>query len=175
MQDLAMSMIIKLNTLSAGKNQLEFPFKLSEAGLQEPFTGEGFAKFTFEKTHHQLLMHCQLTTEIQTVCDRCSSPIQRKLQNNFDFVYLFEVPEEEDDSFNVRYLAPETDRVDITQEIFDYANLSIPLKILCDEECKGLCPHCGCNLNETSCSCADSQKGTLYDKLQDIKKKLENK
>lgn len=170
-----MSMIIKLNTLSAGVNHLEFPFKLAEAGLQEPFTGEGYARFTFEKTHHQLLMHCELFTEIGANCDRCGKELLRKLQNNFDFVYLFETPEEEDDSFNVRYLAPETDKVDLTQEIFDYANLSIPLKILCDENCKGLCPHCGNNLNETECNCTDSLQGSLYDKLQDIKKKLENK
>lgn len=170
-----MSMIIKLNSLSAGVNHLEFPFNLAEAGLQEPFTGEGFARFRFEKTHHQLLMHCELFTEINSLCDRCGKELRRKLQNEFDFVYLFETPEEEDDSFNVRYLAPEADKVDITQEIFDYANLSIPLKILCDENCKGLCPHCGSNLNETECNCTESKQGSLYEKLQDIRQKLENK
>lgn len=170
-----MSIIIKLNTLSVGVNQMEFPFKLAEAGLQEPFTGQGFARFTFDKTHHQLLMQCELSTEIETACDRCGEKIHRKLQNNFDFVYLFESPEVEDESLNVRYLTPETDKVDITQEIFDYANLSIPLKILCDENCKGLCPHCGSNLNVTDCNCEESRQGSLYEKLQDIRKKLENK
>ncbi|MCC6550579.1 MAG: DUF177 domain-containing protein [Ignavibacteriaceae bacterium] len=170
-----MSIVIKLNTLSFGENQIEFPFKLAEAGLQEPFIGEGFARFTFDKTHHQLLMRCELFTEIETSCDRCGKQLLRKLQNDFDFVYLFETPEEEDDSLNLRYLAPETDKVDITQEIFDYANLSIPLRILCDEDCKGLCPHCGSNLNLNLCNCSETREGSLYEKLQDIKKKLENK
>ena len=43
--------------------------------------------------------------------------------------------------------------VDITEEIRTQIYFEFPTKPLCDEDCKGLCPVCGCDLNEKSCSC----------------------
>ena len=45
------------------------------------------------------------------------------------------------------------DAIDLDQIIFEQIVLQIPIKVLCKDSCKGLCPHCGINLNMASCDC----------------------
>jgi len=45
------------------------------------------------------------------------------------------------------------DFIDLAPIICEQIILQIPIKVLCKEECKGLCPHCGTNLNTSSCNC----------------------
>ena len=51
----------------------------------------------------------------------------------------------------------EASSIDLTDAIRDALTLELPLRVLCKEDCKGLCPKCGVNLNTGSCSCP---KGT---------------
>ena len=45
--------------------------------------------------------------------------------------------------------------LDLTDDVREDILLSLPLKFLCQEDCRGLCPHCGQNLNEGTCSCQE--------------------
>jgi uncharacterized protein len=51
--------------------------------------------------------------------------------------------------------------------------LAVPLKTLCREDCKGLCPHCGKNLNESQCSCAEQREDPRWAALKEIRSKLD--
>jgi uncharacterized protein len=51
--------------------------------------------------------------------------------------------------------------------------LALPLKAVCREDCKGLCPHCGKNLNEGQCSCAEPVDDLRWSALKEIRDKLE--
>ena len=54
-----------------------------------------------------------------------------------------------------------TEYVDLTEDIRQEIILDLPVKILCQEDCKGLCPNCGANLNKEKCQCKqDSSKGS---------------
>ena len=50
--------------------------------------------------------------------------------------------------------------------------LAVPLKALCRENCKGLCPHCGANLNQERCSCAVTVEEPRWAALKEIRSKL---
>jgi uncharacterized protein len=50
--------------------------------------------------------------------------------------------------------------------------LAVPLKAVCRPECKGLCPQCGQNLNEGSCSCHEKQEDPRWHALRDLKQHL---
>jgi uncharacterized protein len=50
--------------------------------------------------------------------------------------------------------------------------LALPLKTICREDCKGLCPHCGKNLNEVQCSCVDAVEDPRWSALKEIRDKL---
>jgi uncharacterized protein len=50
--------------------------------------------------------------------------------------------------------------------------LALPLKLICREDCKGLCPQCGKNLNEGACSCAAPLQDLRWSGLKEIRDKL---
>jgi uncharacterized protein len=52
--------------------------------------------------------------------------------------------------------------------------LAVPLRAICREDCKGLCPQCGANLNEKRCSCAEPVEDPRWSGLKDLRGKLEH-
>ena len=81
-----------------------------------------------------------------TVCDRCLDPVLLDLTAVLDTVIAPE--RSEDDSVIV------TDgRIDLCRTIYDALVLSLPSKILCCPDCRGLCSMCGRNLNDENCEC----------------------
>jgi len=52
--------------------------------------------------------------------------------------------------------------------------LAVPLKAICKEDCRGLCPHCGKNLNAGQCSCEEPVEDPRWNALKEIRGKLES-
>jgi uncharacterized protein len=62
--------------------------------------------------------------------------------------------------------------IDLDEVIFEQVVLQVPMKPLCSESCRGLCPHCGVNLNKTTCNC---QNEVIDERLAVLKRiKLEH-
>jgi uncharacterized protein len=53
--------------------------------------------------------------------------------------------------------------------------LALPLKVTCREDCKGLCPECGKNLNQEQCSCSREVEDPRWAALKDVRSRLEQK
>ena len=64
-----------------------------------------------------------------------------------DTKYLYEFPYEE------VVENEEIETFDLSELVRQELQLNAPFRVLCDEECRGLCPHCGQNLNEAACQC----------------------
>ena len=52
--------------------------------------------------------------------------------------------------------------------------LALPLRAVCREDCKGLCPHCGKNLNLEQCNCAEPLEDPRWSVLKDLKEQLQH-
>ena len=62
------------------------------------------------------------------------------------------------------------DEVDISEDIRSELLLELPMFVLCSDECAGLCPDCGCNLNKTDCRCHEAPHGSLaWGELDNLK------
>ncbi len=82
-------------------------------------------------------------------CDRCAEEIERELSYSFEHTLVLSLNNEEnDDLMLIEDLHFEVDPLAI-EDIF----LSLPTKILCSENCAGLCTTCGKNLNHGECDC----------------------
>ncbi len=167
-------MKIKISGLELGTNELEFTGKVEELGLEAPFYGNFKLNVTLEKSHHQLLVSVNLQVNALFECDRCITEFNSQRDINFTLLYLFDEESRETDDPDVNYLSREADKIDISTEIYDYAYLDIPFKILCKEECKGLCPKCGADLNEVSCGCSNDDFNPLWGDLKKLRDELEN-
>lgn len=94
--------------------------------------------------------------DVQLICRRCLSKYKTRISTHFDYQYeKTDEPEKLRSEFlssiDRRYYMENT--INLTEDVRQAIVLEIPLWPLCSEECKGLCPKCGHNLNEGTCSC----------------------
>ena len=90
----------------------------------------------------------------RTECDRCLAPAEFELAAELACYYLREEPEEDvDDEEDFGLIDVENGTIDLSEAIQSSIAMDIPFVILCQDDCKGLCPVCGANLNEVDCGC----------------------
>ena len=120
-------------------------------GESYPVTEPVEASGTVRNTAGVLMMTGSLQTTIHGVCDRCAADFERFVEFPIDVVLVTELSNEENEDEWVFHLeADAADLEDIVRTVFV---LNLDSKLLCSEDCKGLCCRCGKNLNEGPCSC----------------------
>lgn len=85
------------------------------------------------------------------ICDRCADDFKRDYSFDISKVVVSNLVNEEDDD---EYIIADADnKVDLDDCIYQEIQLFLPQKMLCSDDCKGLCPKCGKNLNKEKCDC----------------------
>lgn len=115
--------------------------------VTEPVGAEG----TVRNTAGVLVMTGSIHTCIHGVCDRCAGDFQREVTFPIQVVLVQELSSEEDEDENVFFL--NGDSADLEEIVRTVFVLNLDSKLLCREDCKGLCPRCGKNLNLGPCGC----------------------
>lgn len=89
--------------------------------------------------------------EYDTVCARCLKDIHKSLEVHFEKTVCAEgdIQDKENDD----YIEIRDGMLDIDEALTEEIILEFPIRNLCDEACKGLCPKCGIDLNLGTCSC----------------------
>ena len=115
--------------------------------VSEPVLAEGVVR----NTAGVLVMTGSLHTTIHGVCDRCASDFDRFVEFPLDVVLVTELSNEENEDEWVFPLEGDSaDLEDIVRTVFV---LNLDSKLLCKDDCKGLCCRCGRNLNDGPCNC----------------------
>lgn len=92
-----------------------------------------------------------ITAFLKKPCDRCYESAERKMVLDISRILTTEpVKEEQED-----YIFIENNRLDLSEFVSGEILLNVPIKHLCREDCKGLCPRCGTNLNINKCNCGN--------------------
>ena len=89
----------------------------------------------------------KVSTELILPCSRCLELFNYPLE--FEVNEKLSTVDAEDDEISVI----EGDNINVTEILENSIIMTLPTKILCKEDCKGLCPNCGANLNEQDCGC----------------------
>ncbi len=89
-------------------------------------------------------------------CDRCLSPVSRRNERTFAHT-LVQKLENGDSDLRDQYVVVEDGGLDLDELALADIILSLPSKFLCSEDCKGLCPACGKNLNDGDCGCKTAE------------------
>ncbi len=125
----------------------DVPFGAS-CPASEPVVCEGYVK----NTAGVLLLTGTLRTTLHPVCDRCATEFDRSVAYSVEAMLVTEmVNEEENDAWTFLLEGDSADLTDIMTTAFLF---SMDSKLLCREDCKGLCATCGANLNQGECQCA---------------------
>ena len=120
-------------------------------GQTYPVTEPVLAEGTVRNTAGVLVMTGKIHTTIHGVCDRCASDFDQYVEIPIDVVLVTELMNEENEDEWVFPLEGDSaDLEDIVRTVFV---LNFDSKLLCKEDCQGLCCRCGKNLNHEVCSC----------------------
>ena len=165
-------MIIKISNLSEGEHNFVFEDKVEKLNLDNPFYGKYKSSLTLNKLHDQLILFVLSEFKVKFECDRCGTDFKSRLKSDYKMVYLLNEAPQETDSLNVIYLSKDADSINITDDVREFALLSVLMKKLCSENCKGLCYKCGKNLNMEQCMCSTKEIDPRWKPLFNLKDKL---
>jgi uncharacterized protein len=100
----------------------------------------------------------RVDTRLELECGRCLEPFEIPVSSTFELRYVPQAAntgeaerEIDEDDLTTAYYRDNT--LDLGELMREQLQLALPMKPLCDEACKGLCPECGTNLNKTTCGC----------------------
>ena len=132
--------------------QLPFECQLDTDRLDFPsvagYEGKPFAKGRVFNEAGVLHLAAGLTTDMRCICDRCGGEFQ---SHKVTDIYATIVEQESED--NPEFFTLDGDEIDLDEILSTCLILDMETKFLCSEDCKGLCPGCGKNLNLGPCQC----------------------
>ena len=183
-------MLISLHSLKLHDNVLEFNEEFqpgsidlgSEATQVAPLLASGRATLIPEHDGRGSVLNDirvvgKLATRLEIPCARCLEPVPYQVDRSFELLFrpqsVNEGPDEREmqdkDAEIAFYDGKGVELEDILRE---QILLAVPIKIVCREECKGLCPQCGKNLNTGECQCEPVAGDPRWNALKDLRSKL---
>jgi uncharacterized protein len=158
---IADDMFIDINELAIHKIRIHrsyapdaIDFHTTEFKLVEPLVVRAVA----ELLDGQIRIKGTLQTRIELVCARCLDEISEEISRDFDLFYrpAKELTEEEavrlkDEDTEVGFFQGEG--MFLSDILAEQMLLILPMKVICRSDCRGLCPHCGANMNSEPCHC----------------------
>ncbi|MFS8500545.1 MAG: DUF177 domain-containing protein [Caldicoprobacter sp.] len=97
-----------------------------------------------------LVLNADAAAKLLLHCSRCTKPYDKELKFSFT-IRLSKIGDPEDPDIFVY----EGEEVDLKDIILEFLLLELPMRGQCSEDCKGLCPYCGCDLNVEQCHCQE--------------------
>jgi len=120
----------------------------------------------------------KLSAEVESRCARCLEPVANTVAEEFDLLYRPLGIDARGEEVSITRAETEIgyyqgEGLLLEDALKEQVLLALPAKQVCSENCKGLCPHCGRNLNNETCACAGVVSDPRWTALEDIRKKLE--
>ncbi len=113
---------------------------------------------TAELVDDQIHIFGDLHTRLEMVCARCLETVTEEISRDFDLYYrplktLTKAEEMKIDDEEAEVAFFNGEGLFLADVLAEQVNLAIPMKVICRSDCRGLCPHCGSNLNHEECHC----------------------
>jgi len=114
-------------------------------------------------------IHCCIKGE----CCRCLKEVEQLLEVPLKLLFQRKQATDEEleamaEEEEVEILSPGIQEVDLADRIHDAVAIDLPVRVYCKEDCKGLCPGCGHDLNEGTCSCEKKETDPRWAALKGI-------
>jgi uncharacterized protein len=154
----------------------EIDFDNSLVQQVSPLRAEGTAEL-LSNTLGEIRIRGTLQVRMESDCDRCLEPVPVDLSNSFDVFYRpapktgtpGEVALDEGEAEIGFYQGSGIELGDILRE---HVLLSLPMQLVCSEDCRGICPTCGVNRNTGACRCEVPRVDDRWAALRELKGSL---
>ena len=149
------------------KLDYEIDFSEYELFFKKPFLTPVKILATISKKTEIVTLKLEVSFKLNLDCDRCATEFEREFEYDFEHTIVKSTQNDNDEYI----IVGENSEIDLDELILADILLQLPTKILCDENCKGICDGCGKDLNNDDCECKHTNidprlqiLGTLLDK-----------
>lgn len=173
-------MIIEIDSLTQDPLHLvhsfgtgELKFEHEDAALEQPVA----ADFLLTHKEKDLRAVGKIRTAIRYRCSRCLKEAVFPFETGFDLCYLPQANWKQDEEIELKYEDMEVGyydgvSLDVDLMVLEQIELAMPMRFVCREDCRGLCPTCGTDLNDGSCQCGVDHTDSRLAVLKDFRSKM---
>lgn len=166
-------MKIQVGGLSDGVYEYTLATDAASLELGSHFQERIVVNVTVEKSGSQVFLKAAVSAGASFTCDRCLTPFLSPLASSYRMCYVAEGSTHGSiDPAELQVVPAGFSVIDMSDDVRQTVLLSVPLKLLCSESCRGLCPHCGINLNLGTCTCTEHSVDPRWEQLIKLKKQL---
>lgn len=146
-------MVLDLKLLFAGGDPVDIDYRFTPS--QEDISGISEVRVSGGLKGISSVVYMKLRAQFSLArdCDRCTSEFVREYDIPVDHVLVTSINNEDNDEL----IVVEDFTLDLDELVLSDIQLALPMKHLCAPDCRGLCPHCGANLNLGNCGCSKNE------------------
>ncbi len=158
----------QLFDLVGEKQEIDTAFDFSNETLYgtTPFTQPVRVTGKIENRAGVVTLVFSVKSVLSLTCDRCLKTFEKPVDYSFSHIVVRELSNADDEEFD--YVVCEDGMLDLAELVRSDLMLELPTKVLCREDCKGLCPRCGKDLNLGSCDCKTKDIDPRWQALSDL-------
>ena len=170
-------MRIELEKLEGGKGSFAHvyqPDDLNPVDERVRLTEAASVKGNVRRAGNEVFVNGHLEVRAQVECDRCLKPVELPVSADFALEYI---PGADYESSSAAALSEEQmsvavfdgEAIDVDEIVKEQILLAVPARTLCREDCKGICPECGIDLNTGQCNCSAEEVDPRWAALKGFK------
>jgi uncharacterized protein len=169
-------MRIELENLEGGKGDFAHvynPDELNPVDERVKLTAPATVNGKIRLAGNEVFVNGHVDTRAQVECDRCLKPIELPVNADFELEYItgseYEtsaVAELTEAEMSVAVFDGEA--LDIDEIVKEQILLAVPTRMLCREDCKGICPQCGVDKNTGECNCETKEIDPRWAALKNL-------
>ena len=121
-----------------------------------------------DKTSTGYRIYGNIVCNNKFLCDRCLIEFKKKINTSFNTILTNNNDIVRGNDTDIIMFTISDDFVDLSGILHDIIEIEKPIKRLCSDDCKGICPSCGLDLNHNDCSCKHNSSNNELNKLKDL-------
>jgi uncharacterized protein len=171
-------MRMELENLEGGKGDFAHvyqPDELNPVDERVRLTGPAVVKGEVRLSRNEVFVNGYIDTRVRVECDRCLQPVELPVSGEFQLDYI---TGSEYESSAVAELSEgemslsvfDGEGIDVDEIVKEQILLAVPTRMLCRENCKGICPECGIDKNTGECQCVTNDIDPRWAALKNLTK-----
>lgn len=170
-------MLLDLSRIRTAHEHVEREYAREAFRPDADYTIVGPVRLVFDvfKDKDTFRLTGRVDTVVELLCSRCLEAFRWPVDEPFELTYQpraaqasSEEREISDADFSAAFY--DNEQIDLEQLIRERIEMSLPMKPLCRQDCRGLCPVCGTNLNRGACGCTREWEDPRLAALKALKK-----
>lgn len=154
--------------------EIEYDGKISQSSTLH---SDGTARL-LNRSLGEIRVEGKLKVTVEATCDRCLETAKAPIENDFDLVYMPSAEataggEDEIDQGGIEVGYYDGNGIALNDVLREVVLLALPMRLVCDEACKGICPVCGQDRNQRDCACQVAAADDRWSKLKALRAEID--